>query len=344
MNALKIENVSQSFGTDREPFRLFRAIDAACSEPRRLAMLWSMLRRLFPKKWTDGSKKNNVLHNVNLEIRRGQIVALVGPSGCGKSTFLRAILGTHLPASGKIFAGEKRVDRPCQAIGIVYQHYSLYDHMTALGNVAIGPDWAEWTTIRRIGMFWEYRRARMRYRQRASELLEKLGLGEHKHKYPSQLSGGQRQRVAICQALIMEPEILLLDEPFGALDEATREDLQRILLTLYQENEQAKAEGKVAPYTILIVTHELNEAFYVSDRVLGLSQFHDGNMAEDGRFENKVGATIVYDKAAPVYLPDDPKEFSVFNQQKEDLRAHVFDDQTLQHHRNFVTYWDDRNE
>lgn len=336
MHALKLQNVYQSFGHDRKPLALCKWLERVLP-----AFLWTLLHRVIPQRWTEGTKENRVLRNINLEIGRGQIVALVGPSGCGKSTMLRAILGTHPPLEGTILAGDSLVKGPSRNIGIVYQHYSLYDHDTILGNVAVGPDWAEWNSITRIVYCLAYWKACKRYEKQASELLDKVGLGDHKDKYPSQLSGGQRQRVAICQALIMEPQILLLDEPFGALDEATREELQQVLLTLYQDNLEAKAEGKPAPYTILIVTHELNEAFYVSDRVLGLSQFHDGNSAGNGDYENKVGAMIVYDKAAPVYHPDDPKEFAAFNQQKEELREHVMQEQVLQHHREFVTFWTD---
>ncbi|MAT72680.1 MAG: hypothetical protein CMJ58_24640 [Planctomycetaceae bacterium] len=124
---------------------------------------------------------------------------------------------------------------------------------------------------------------------------EKVGLLAARDQHPSQMSGGMRQRVAIAQALIMQPGVFLLDEPFGVLDEATREDLQLMLLQFYDENIRAREQGRVPPYTAIIVTHELNEAPFVSDRVVGLSQYHS-----DG--EN--GATIVYDRPAPVFAPD----------------------------------------
>lgn len=138
------------------------------------------------------------------------------------------------------------------------------------------------------------------------------------------------QRVAIAQALIMRPKLLLLDEPFGALDEATRESLQLMLLHLYQENLDARAKQQPEPHTILIVTHELNEALYVSDRVLGLSQYH-----HDG----EEGATIVYDKPAPVFRPNEEKDIAAFNEQKEVLLKAVFSDEHIQHHSEFVSYW-----
>jgi ABC-type nitrate/sulfonate/bicarbonate transport system ATPase subunit len=131
----------------------------------------------------------------------------------------------------------------------------------------------------------------------------------------------------------MKPQILLLDEPFGALDEATREELQLMLLKLYQENLKAKADGRKPPFTILIVTHELNEALYVSDRVLGLSQYHS---------EGELGSRIVYDQAAPAFHPTDERDYAKFHQQKEELRQFVFDPETLQHHNDLVSFWQER--
>ncbi len=144
-----------------------------------------------------------------------------------------------------------------------------------------------------------------------------------------------RQRVAIAQAMIMEPKILLLDEPFGALDESTRTDLQLMLLRFYQENLDAKREGKAPPYTVLIVTHELNEALYVSDRVIGLSQYHD---------DGANGATIVYDRPCPVFHPDDVRDFDRFVNQREELRKAVFDDKENKQHEQFVTFWEERRQ
>ena len=126
---------------------------------------------------------------------------------------------------------------------------------------------------------------------------------------------------------------MLLDEPFGALDEATREELQLMLLRLYSENEEALQRSETPPYTILIVTHELNEALYVADRVIGLSQYHS---------DGQDGATIVYDKPAPIYRPGDRKRLEHFEEQKEELRHAVFNDEQLQHHSEYVTFWSDR--
>jgi NitT/TauT family transport system ATP-binding protein len=145
-----------------------------------------------------------------------------------------------------------------------------------------------------------------------------------------------RQRVAIAQALIMKPQLVLLDEPFGALDEATREELQQMLLHLYQENLAARRDGRLPPYTIIIVTHELNEAIYVADRVVGLSQYWDWKAAG---LTEPPGATIVYDAVAPVFHPEDPIEFEDFTHQREELRRVVFDPCTAYRREEHLRFW-----
>ncbi|MBP88978.1 MAG: hypothetical protein CMJ64_20070 [Planctomycetaceae bacterium] len=276
---------------------------------------------------------NKVLNGINLQISRGQIVALVGPSGSGKSTLLRAILGTHPPRTGEVLMDGASYRSPHRDRGIVYQRYSLLPFLTAQQNVAFGLKLDQTSLAFRCFQFWEWAKLKTEHMDQAAELLDRVGLSAAKDQYPSELSGGMRQRVAIAQALIMRPKLLLLDEPFGALDEATREDLQVMLLKLYSENVEARAKGEQPPYTILIVTHELNEALYVSDRVLGLSQYHHGGSE---------GAAIVYDKAAPVYRPHAPKELSDFVAQKEELLKAVFSDEVIQHHSEYVSFWEDR--
>ena len=271
---------------------------------------------------------NKVLNNINLQIPPGQIVAVVGPSGCGKSTLLRAILGTHPPKRGRILTAGQTVTEPNRNVGIVYQHYSLYDFLTAQQNVAFGLMLDETNIPYRCFAFWRWRALRRRHLQKAAELLDKVGLSAAAHRYPHEMSGGMRQRVAIAQSLVLQPSILLLDEPFGALDETTREELQLMLLRLYEENLAAQERGQPPPFTILIVTHELNEALYVSDRVLGLSQYHD---------KGADGATIVYDKPAPIFSVSDQRDFARFNDQKDELRHAVFDPEVLQHHAEYVS-------
>jgi len=275
---------------------------------------------------------NKVLNDINFTIGRGQIVALVGPSGSGKSTLLRAILGTHPANHGETLMDGEAYRCASRDRGIVYQKYSLFSFLTCLQNVAFGPKIDSTTIPFRLFQYPKWKEMRAKHIEAARALLSDVGLSKVENKYPEELSGGMRQRVAIAQALIMRPKLLLLDEPFGALDEATREELQLMLLNLYAENQKAREEGRIPPYTILIVTHELNEAIYVSDRVLGLSQYHVGGIE---------GATIVYDKPAPVYHPNSPKDNNDFIVQRKELLQAVFNSKYIQHHSEFVTFWDD---
>ncbi|MBL4845810.1 MAG: ATP-binding cassette domain-containing protein [Planctomycetes bacterium] len=277
-----------------------------------------------------------VLHDINLRVGRGQIVALVGPSGCGKSTLLRAIVGTHPPKAGEVRVNNEVTRSPGRNRGIVYQHYSLFPFLTAQENVAIGPMLDRTTLLDRMIRPLHCRAIRKELLAEADALLTRFKLGAALERYPYQLSGGMKQRVAIAQALIMKPEILLLDEPFGALDEATREELQDMLLELYGENQKIKAEGGVPPHTILIVTHELNEAIYVSNRILGLSQYW---RYEDEGFAECPGATLIYDMAAPVVHADKPREPEKFVQQRHEIRNVVFAPAERYKHDEYVRFW-----
>ncbi|MBN1880272.1 ATP-binding cassette domain-containing protein [bacterium] len=282
-----------------------------------------------------------VLYDVNLRIIRGEIVALVGPSGCGKSTLLRAIIGTHPPEKGEIVMIERDrshsvVRSPGRDRGIVYQNYSLFPFLTARENVAMGLMLDQTSIPYRMFRYGRWRRMRREHLREAGDLLDRLMLGHAADQYPSEMSGGMRQRVAIAQTMIMKPRLMMLDEPFGALDEATREDLQRMLLTLYQENCRARQEGQCPPYTIMIVTHELNEAIYVGDRVVGLSQYWDWR--KEG-LERSPGATIVYDRVAPVYFPDQERNFETFIEKRRVIREAAFDAQHLQDRNEYLQFW-----
>lgn len=278
-----------------------------------------------------------VLTGINVKIARGQIVAMVGSSGCGKSTLLNMIVGTHEPTSGKILltrAGKTyEVQGHGPDRGMVYQEYSLYPHLSALRNVALGLMLNN-TSIpsRALGLVTgSWRRMRREHLVASEALLVRLGLEGHTHKFPHQLSGGQRQRVAIARALIMQPEILLLDEPFGALDEETRHDARRVLLDLYDQNMAAVRVGEEPPHTVIMVTHQLEEAVHVGDRVIGLSKHWKGR---DGR-----GARVVYDKAAPVFHASDPIRNVQIAHQAEELYDIVFDGRELDPHEH-RTFWD----
>lgn len=295
----------------------------------------SLLEIKFLSHWF-GS--NRVLHNINLDVKPGQVIAMVGPSGCGKSTLLRAIVGTHLPNEGNITIndqhGARIIQAPGRDRGIVYQRYSLFPHLTALENVAYGLMVDQTTIPNRLFQLSKWKKLRKQHLEQAEEMLKKMKLGAALKKYPPEMSGGMCQRVAIAQALIMEPSVLLLDEPFGALDEATREELQRILLTLYQENQKAKKAGNPPPHTIIIVTHEINEAIFVSDRVIGLSQYWDWKEVGE---TSSPGATIVYDKSAPVFSPEDERDFLSFRQQKDEILHAVFDPEYCQSYREYLS-------
>ncbi len=189
--------------------------------------------------------------HVDLEIKTGSLVALLGPSGSGKSTLLRLIAGLELPDSGRILlTGQDATYDSVQArnIGFVFQHYALFKHMTVRKNIAFGMD------IRKM--------SRNKIRARVEELLELVQLGGLGDRYPSQLSGGQRQRVALARALAVEPKVLLLDEPFGALDAKVRKDLRAWLRRLHDE----------VHVTTVFVTHDQEEAMEVSDEIVVMNQ------------------------------------------------------------------------
>jgi NitT/TauT family transport system ATP-binding protein len=283
-----------------------------------------------------------VLHDINLKIVRGEIVALVGSSGCGKSTLLRAMLGTHPPRGGQVLMNGQPVLSPGRDRGIVYQRYALFPFLTAQENVAFGLMLDKAPLRFRIFKFWKWRSLRKQHMKQAAEELCKLGLAHALSLYPSQMSGGMCQRVAIAQALIMQPEIVLLDEPFGALDEAFREEQQEMLLGLYEENLKAKREGRKPPYTMIIVTHELNEAIYVSDRVVALSRFWGW---EGNGHSGHPGATVVYDAASPASPRDPVNRYESFVQQKQEIREAAFEPASVQPlSKQYLRFWDEVRE
>jgi NitT/TauT family transport system ATP-binding protein len=216
-----------------------------------------------------------VLEDIDLAVRQGELCTVVGPSGCGKSTLLRLILGQEEPSSGHLFINGKPVGLPDTDRGIVYQRYSLFPHLTVLDNVVLGQ------TLRLSP--WTARRRRKTFVAEAMHYLERMRLAEHAHKLPSALSGGMQQRVAIAQALLGKPQILLMDEPFGALDPATREEMQLFLLELWENSGM----------TIFFVTHDLEEALFLGSRIFVLSQFYID--ARGNGKEIKRGAKVVAD-------------------------------------------------
>ena len=224
-----------------------------------------------------------ILNDISLRIRKGEFVSIVGPTGCGKSTMLRMVLGSETPSQGIAAMEENLIKRPDRRRGIVFQKYSLFDFMNVRDNVMFGLELEHFNLmdnwLRKIFPFL-YRKKVKKFREEADHFLEKVGLLEHAYNYPHQLSGGQRQRVAIAQAMIMKPQILLMDEPLGALDVGTREAMQIFIQELWGQTEQ----------TILFITHDLEEAIFMGTRLIVLSQYY-----KDG----KNGSKIVEDIKIP---------------------------------------------
>jgi NitT/TauT family transport system ATP-binding protein len=212
----------------------------------------------------DDGTRRLVLNNLDLHVRRGELVTLVGPSGCGKSTLLRLILGAARPTSGSVRVNGEPVLGLSRDRGIVFQQYSLFPHLRVFENVSIGPVLDQTSLVERYLLLPSFFRKRAIARERSREYIRRIGFDAgDADKFPYELSGGMRQRVAIAQAMIMEPQVLLMDEPFGALDFNTRTEMQLFLL------EQWKEHGT----TIIFVTHDLDEACYLGTRVIGLSQY-----------------------------------------------------------------------
>jgi sulfate transport system ATP-binding protein len=192
-----------------------------------------------------------IIDDVTLDFPQGSLVALLGPSGCGKTTLLRIIAGLEQPDSGKVFFCGKDVlhtDARERKVGFVFQHYALFKHMSVFDNIAFG------LRMKPI----KQRVSEDKIYARVQELLNLIRLENLSDRYPSQLSGGQRQRVALARALAVEPRILLLDEPFGALDAKVRKELRKWLRRLHQE----------LGITAIFVTHDQEEAFEVSNRII----------------------------------------------------------------------------
>lgn len=218
------------------------------------------------------------LHGVSLDIAGGELIALLGPSGSGKTTLLRLIAGLDFPTAGRIlFGNDDASARSVQErnVGFVFQHYALFKHMTVLENVAFGLRVRPHAT----------RPAEAEIRNRVMTLLDLVQLSGLEKRYPSQLSGGQRQRVALARALAIEPRILLLDEPFGALDAKVRKELRRWLREIHDRT----------GHTTVFVTHDQEEALELADRVVVMNQ---------GRIEQVGSADDIYDRPATPFVFD----------------------------------------
>ncbi len=219
---------------------------------------------------------NVVLENLSITVNEGEFVTLVGTSGCGKSTFLNMLLGTVTPSKGEILLDGKPIpDEPGPDRGIVFQQYSVFPHMTVLENVMATKG------FERKGVTgYLFGRARREARDAATAILDQVGLSHALHKYPHELSGGMKQRLAIAQALLGRPRILLLDEPFGALDPGIRADMHELVLSLWKEHN----------LTVFMVTHDLKEGFYLGTRLWVFDK-----LRHDPHSPQRFGAGITYD-------------------------------------------------
>jgi sulfate transport system ATP-binding protein len=241
--------------------------------------------------------KNKVLDDVSLSVPTGELLALLGPSGCGKTTLLRIIAGLETPDSGRIFFFDKEKTEENvrdRDVGFVFQHYALFKHMTVFENVAFG------LKVKR-----KNRPNRKVIAEKVNSLLELIQLEQAGKKYPSQLSGGERQRVALARALAIEPRILLLDEPFGALDAKVRKDLRRWIRDLHDKLQ----------ITSVFVTHDQEEALEVADSIVVMN---------NGKVQQAGNPMEVYDNPANPFVYNFLGNVNLFYARKVNDRLKIF--------------------
>lgn len=206
--------------------------------------------------------------NVSMEIKEGEIVAFVGPSGCGKTTVMRMVAGLEEPTEGAVFVNDQMVHGPGPDRGMIFQAYTSFPWLTARQNVEYG--------MKILGI------PNAERRERAQRLLEEVHLGPAADKYPAELSGGMKQRVAIARTLAQNPEVLLMDEPFGALDAQVRWEMQEMMIEIINTEKK----------TVILVTHDIQEAIYVADRVVFFTRT-PGRIKQDVYMEFKDGQRFV---------------------------------------------------
>lgn len=218
-----------------------------------------------------------VLEGVSVTIEDGSFVSVVGASGCGKSTFLRILLGQEQATSGSVTVdGAPVAPEPTPERGIVFQRYSVFPHLTAIENLMLVADFRSGGAIARV-----LGAGRRKIREDAAAMLARVGLGDAGTKYPHELSGGMQQRLAIAQTLLGRPKVLLLDEPFGALDPGIRAEMHDLLAEIRAGS----------PMTVVMVTHDIGEAFKLGDRILVFAK-----VRRDPQFPAAYGATIGLDR------------------------------------------------
>lgn len=202
-------------------------------------------------KYKNGNSEKKVLDDINLEINKGEFICVIGPSGCGKSTLLSLLSGLNKPSEGSVTLDGRKIEGPGTDRGVVFQHYSLFPWLTARKNIVFG--------IKQAGK--EKNKAAIA--KRAQYFLDRVELSDSGDKYPFELSGGMQQRVALARTLAMDTDILLMDEPFGAIDPKVRYELQDLTLELCKDGDKKK--------TAVFVTHDIDEAIFLADRIIFMS-------------------------------------------------------------------------
>jgi len=234
---------------------------------------------------------NTVLERININVNAGEFITMVGTSGCGKSTFLKMLLGMEEPTTGELLLDGKPIpNEPDQSRGIVFQQYSVFPHLTVLENVILARELEQSPLLGKL-----FGGKKQKVIEEAKALLESVGLSHAIAKYPHELSGGMKQRLAIAQALIRQPRILLLDEPFGALDPGIRADMHQLILKLWREHN----------LTVFMVTHDLSEGFYLGTRLWVFDK-----LRRDPHAPEAYGANITYDLPVtrkPTQMPEELK-------------------------------------
>jgi|RhiMethySRZTD1v2_1073278.scaffolds.fasta_scaffold85333_3 ABC-type nitrate/sulfonate/bicarbonate transport system ATPase subunit len=195
------------------------------------------------KQFAKGERRVVALQDIDLTVAEREFVAILGPSGCGKSTLLNMVAGFDQPTRGSVKVAGEEIAAPAPSRGVVFQEPALFPWLSVMDNVVFGP--------KTLGQ------PAASYRARAAQIIEQIGLSGFEASYPAELSGGMRQRVGIARVLILEPKVLLMDEPFGSLDAQTRTLMQELLLALWERHQQ----------TVLFVTHDIEEAILLADRV-----------------------------------------------------------------------------
>ena len=240
---------------------------------------------------------NVVLERMNVRVNAGEFITMVGTSGCGKSTFLKMLLGMESPSSGELLLdGQPIPSEPDQSRGIVFQQYSVFPHLTVLQNVILAREFERAPLLGKL-----FGGAKRRVEDEAKALIDTVGLTPALQRYPHELSGGMKQRLAIAQALIRRPRILLLDEPFGALDPGIRADMHQLVLKLWQEHQ----------LTVFMVTHDLSEGFYLGTRLWVFDKLRRDNQAPTA-----YGANITYDLPITRQKVVVPKDLQALTEQE----------------------------